>query len=498
MNSMINHFLIYIFIYILLIFKILCKIVYFEFNELYSNSTELINRKNNNYLFSNDDDITYFSNKYENIIYTIIKIGNTDKYTMCIFNPNTNIFSINNQQNCNIKPEYNFSLSESSKIIEKINGDDYFPGYYIIKDFIKLTTIKDNIKNLETINDFSFRFDEPHKSWGNEDKNDKIFCGEIGIQLNQETKVCSKFIKYLKDKDIIDSYTITLNYLDKSGGYIYIGGYPHDYFPDKFKESQLISTYIIPKSSFSQLRILMDNIYIKINETNKINIYSNEIYFHLESGIIECPTEYFNKIKNIFFNKYLTDNICTIKSMTRNLDSYNMIVCENNITFDLKSFPSLHFYHFDLNYNFSLSYKDLFEKKNDKFYFQIIYSTFSGSYWKLGKPFLKKYQITLNLDAKTINFYNNNQKDEKNISTESNYNKNFIFLIICSFLFISLFIVSYLLLKKIKAERQKRANELKDDEYQYNSQNEEKFESNKNKNLLEEETDFYKNSNIIN
>ena len=101
--------------------------------------------------------------------------------------------------------------------------------------------------------------------------------------------------------------------------------------------------------------------------------------------------------------------------MTQKLNSYSMIVCEDNTNFDIISFPSLFFEHSDLNHIFTLNYKDLFEKKNNKYYFLIIYSPFSGGYWKFGKPFLQKYQITLNLDAKSISFYNNNKKKEKKI-----------------------------------------------------------------------------------
>ena len=58
-----------------------------------------------------------------------------------------------------------------------------------------------------------------------------------------------------------------------------------------------MTTYIIPKKSFSQYRIIMENIYIH-NKEKQINILSKEVYFHLESGVIECPTEYFICIKN--------------------------------------------------------------------------------------------------------------------------------------------------------------------------------------------------------
>ena len=196
-----------------------------------------------------------------------------------------------------------------------------------------------------------------------------------------------------------------------------------------------------------------------------------EIYFHLELGLLVCTTEYFNKIKNIFFNQYLNNSICELKYMTHNLNSYTMIVCADNTNFNIKSFPSLNFYHKELNLNFSLNYNDLFEKKNNKYYFLIIYSDFSGGYWKIGKPFLKKYQITLNLDSKEINFYDRNYVIDENTDDDNKKNngiiKYYILIGVCCILFISLIITSYFFIKKLKGERKKRANELNDDEYEY-------------------------------
>ena len=157
--------------------------------------------------------------------------------------------------------------------------------------------------------------------------------------------------------------------------------------------------------------------------------------------------------------------------MTKNLNNYYMIVCEDNNSFDLKSFPPIHFYHSELNKTFILDYNDLFYYDNNKYYFLIIYSSFSGSYWKLGKPFLKKYQITLDLDSKLIYFYDsfkqNNKENNDKLKDGDLYSiklKEIILIALCCFLFIILFV---LLVKGIKKNRKKRANELKDDDYDY-------------------------------
>jgi hypothetical protein len=269
-----------------------------------------------------------------------------------------------------------------------------------------------------------------------------------------------------------------MNYTSDHEGNFYIGEYPHEYNPDYYKESHLATTNVIPRKSFSLFRILMNDTYIQTNTNDIIKLKLNEVFFHLELGLIVCPIEYYNYIMNKFFNKYLNESICYLKSMTQKLDSYNMIVCENNNNLDIKSFPSLHFYHSDLNISFSLNYNDLFEAKDNKYYFLIVYSTFSASYWKLGKPFLKKYQITLNLDAKSVSFYRNYAigDDEKNINNNENNDgktNNIILIIICIGLCLILVVVSYFFIKNIKkGKKKKRANELKDDDYEYNADEE--------------------------
>ena len=490
MNSKNNHFLIYIFFQIFLFLEISTNTVILHFQELNNNQTDIYNLQNDN-LFSNDEDKSYFDELYQNLLYTIINIGTPNQLIMGIFNPNTNIFVISNQDNCYKRTQYNYSLSNSQslKIIEKIEGDDYFPGHLIINETIKINTIDNSSMKIEEIKNFQLRYDEPKKSWGKEDTKQKIFCADIGFQINQGTKTWAKFFKQLKNKKLINSYIITMNYTNNNEGNFYIGEYPHKYFPNFYNESQLVTTYAIPRTSFSQFRILMDDIYIKINDITQISMLSKEVFFHLELGIIECATEYFNYVKNTFFKKYLNNNTCFIKSMIQNLNSYNMIVCEDSNDFDIISFPSLYFYHYELNMTFSLNFKDLFEKKNNKYYFLIIHSNFSGGYWKLGKPFLKKYQITLNLDAKSISFYNKFKIVENNNidNIENNKISNSIILIaLCLILIVILFIVSYFLFERIKKDKKKRANEL-NDEYEYNSDSNDGNNNDKsNKFLLDE------------
>ena len=464
MNFINIHFLLYFYFKI---FQIACKTVILKFNRFYDN---VVQAENLNIM---NQDISFYSQLYDNILYTIFRIGEPNQLILGIFNYDSNVFEINSNEICNKKTDYNYSYtnSKTSEIISKIEGDAYFPGSLIINDTISIDVIENNQKKTEIIEDFQFKFEEPRKSWGKDDILNKLFCADIGFQINREKKVWSKLLKQLKQNNLIDSYKITMNYSSDNEGYFYIGNFPHEYDHSNFKEFQLISTYAIPRTSFCQFRILMEDVYSIINETKKFVISYKEVFFHLELGLIECPVDYFNFIKNVFFKDYLNKSICSLEYMTKNLNNYYMITCEDDISFDLKSFPGINFYHSELNKTFVLDYNDLFHHENNKYYFLIIYSTFSGSYWKLGKPFLKKYQITLDLDSKLIYFYDSFKKYDKEnndkIEDGDLYTinlKEILLITLCCFLFVILFVV---LIKGIKKSRKKRANELKDDEYDY-------------------------------
>jgi hypothetical protein len=121
-----------------------------KFNELYNdiNDTKESNYLNKNNIFSNDIDTNYFNDLYQYLIYTILNIGTPSQLVLGIFNPDSTAFTIGNQDNCYKKTQYNYSFtnSNSSNIVRKIEGDDYFPGYYILNDTIKLYTIENSSK----------------------------------------------------------------------------------------------------------------------------------------------------------------------------------------------------------------------------------------------------------------------------------------------------------------------------------------------------------------
>ena len=102
----------------------------------------------------------------------------------------------------------------------------------------------------------------------------------------------------------------------------------------------------------------------------------------------------------------------------------------------------------------------------------------------------------MNLDAKRINFYNIYKEINNDDDIHRNYRKekkkNIILIIICIILFGVLLVITLFLVKKIKGERKRRANELKDDEYEYNPNEDDIGEENNYKQFKKKE------NNVIN
>ena len=94
--------------------------------------------------------------------------------------------------------------------------------------------------------------------------------------------------------------------------------------------------------------------------------------------------------------------------------------------FKIYEFPSLYLFKEEFNFIFELNYKDLFKEIGDQYYFLIVYFPFSSTNFELGKPFLKKYQLSYNVDMSTIHFYQKNDENKKEIKI-NNGEKYYIF-----------------------------------------------------------------------
>ena len=186
--------------------------------------------------------------------------------------------------------------------------------------------------------------------------------------------------------------------------------------------------------------------------------YNNNVLLSYEFGLIYGTLNYYNLIKEIYFQKY--GKSCKKKNFG---EKEFYFVCENDI--NLEMFPDLIFAHYD--FNFTLTKNELWKKFDNKYYFFIIFSEEERKEWILGKIFFQKYIIFFNSNEKTIGFYNNFKNKENNKNNKSNELSISLpwILVIVLFFMLIISIVFIVYFAKFK-ERKKRVNEL-EDKYDY-------------------------------
>ena len=476
-----QKYLLYFFIIIFSIAKTSKNILVFPFK-----STNLELKLDNNEMIDN-----ILSQLNKNQLYTSIGFGIPTQNIDFFLSIKIRMFSvlknycteINNstyipEKSKRFNPSYDYNLTYSVMIKGKSAEDSVQFNYDL------------NLKDKRYVNDFPFLIGY---SSINVTTNNK-YCGVLGLsnKLEKEIFYFKSLTSFLKSKKEIDSYSWGIFYFDKENsynisanitkmydGYLIIGIKDEDYL-NIFNTSKVISDYVIEN----------DDDYIGIN-FQKIFFYNNKeikyicnnntlINFVLDNNYNIINTHHYNIIKENFFKKYISSNICKEKtfSLSSRLKEY-LIICDSSMKANLKNFPTLYFLNIKFQCTFNLDYNDLFIEINNKIYFLIVGKDMESNVWNLGKIFMKKYPFIFDEDKKTISFVYLNKFDKKdgqnkdmpNDNTDNKDNDNskikqffkdyyyIIILIICVIIGV---IFGIYIGRKIWKKRRVRANELDD------------------------------------
>jgi len=362
-----------------------------------------------------------------------ISIGTPAKIIPTIFNIYDYYSSIKPNEEYKDIGNNNYEIYEPNKssTYENISLDENtymkFNAYTLIKEKIKLCN---DIKCLtyEEINDFFIYI-----------RNNQLNAfSYIDISSNDKNIF---IMNQLKEKKIIKNSIMSIKYTDDYSGYYIIGDYPHIYDKENFSKEQLI-TYNLEISGGKNFDVLINKVFISWNEQNdgssnpnykekKISLV-NGISFNINLNLIIASEEYMNLVKDVFFNEYFNKKICDYNIIPIPGRSYKIYTCIKSDEFNIKNFPSLKFNFYGNNYVYELTYEDLFIEKNNIYYFLVSCDYHINENWKLGKPFLKKYQLIFDGTKKLVGYYNQNIKSS-NISTTNTTSKSkkiiFIFII---------------------------------------------------------------------
>ena len=290
--------------------------------------------------------------------------------------------------------EYNpYEVNEDGKV-KKIYDDDI---YNIYENDNITKKIKDNKRS------------EKRNNKNEEEKNTKY----VGDGLFKEES--ANFISQMKKKKRINSYSFSIKYNPNSeeNGEIIIGDLPHEYAPETYSSQNYFFDHVsITKEPpynwhFKYKKLLYDN---KQIDTGNI------VKFSIDFGFIQGT----NNLQNFLDNNFFNENNCYKNEIKNN---YFIYYCKEDaiknfkpIIFELES----KYCPTNMRAKFEFTYKDLFIKGDNNFYyFQIIFPSSFTNNWIFGKPLFKKYQMVFDQDRKTYGFYlklNQNKNENLNNS----------------------------------------------------------------------------------
>ena len=334
-------------------------------------------------------------------------------------------------------------------------------------------------------------------------KSNDNFYNSLSIGFCLDNESSTNFIRQSYNRKIISSLLISFEYnleniIKGYDGMIILGKYPHQILPDIYKEEDFISFY---SNQPNIMRIT--NFFLSFDEINSINNNkiktvhkNNRAILSLNSGLITGTSEYLDFIENNFFGKYYKLNIChKYKTKTEFISDFIIISCDNIDKLKFEEFPNLNFVMNSENLIFEFTYKDLFLKVENKYYFLVVFET-NNIIWNIGKPLLLKYTFVYNGEAKTIGFYKNrinsqnvtlDNNNKENIKIERNIGKIIIIFISFIIFIVLISFISYRYGKKYNFKRKILANEL-DENFEYNPNIKYKsFEKDVNKKIYNKE-----------
>ena len=391
-----------------------------------------------------------------------LKIGTPETIIPSIFNIYDTYSVIKpNEEYKNIYPNdankiYDPNKSSTYKNIS-LKGNTYieYNRYELIKEKIILYN-DPNLMDYEIINDFEIYL-----------RNDNMNAFSFIDISNTKNNF---IINQLKEKKIIDKAIISTKFINEFEGYYIIGNYPHIYDKENYSNEKLM-LYNLEIWGGKNFDILANKVYISWKEENnkyrekKINLM-NGITFNLNLNLIVASEEYLNAVRDNFFNVYINKKICDYNIIPMSGRSYMVYSCIKTEDFDIKKFPSLNFIFHGNNYVFELTYEDLFLEKNNVYYFLVSNDYHINENWKLGKPFLKKYQFIFDGNKKLAGFYNMNKTPTNNnkINNDKNANKSSKKTIIIIFVIINIILIPiiFFIAKRRYMKKKINANELND------------------------------------
>lgn len=453
------------------------------------------------YKYNDSTPSTIFLGLVEQQLYANIEIGTPKRMIQIPLAFDSNDFYIanspKNEYESNRFNDLMFYNAESSSSYEGNEDDEDYYSYN--GDLFKVGTFQRD-KFYFNNKEYTINFYVPIQY-------DEVNSGGIGMLLLPYTDTIDStpdptrtFYEQLKKLGLVKQYYWSIFYnlqenTKEEEGLLLLGALPHEidsdlgyykkgYFNDTYKRTVNIAEVRQTIKMSFDLDLLYA--YEGTNKNKKIEDFSAKLnsYKRIEldyhSGGVIAPGNLRNFYHRVF-EEYFLKGECFNDTVSKSKTFY---YCKNNketISKIKSSFPGINFRSHDLNFNFTLDSDDLFLEEKGYVYCLLYFSSSSSSYssrWTMGKPFLKKYPFTVNIDEKYFTFYydtnqNISPSDDANPSDKSDgVSTTALWIILCCTVVI-ISILCFLIFRFCLYEKyfkKKRANEL-DDDYDYSSKN---------------------------
>ena len=389
----------------------------------------------------NINDTDFYSIYQNNDIYTSIKVGNPPskiqlkikfaQFSLCV-------------RNDSLSYDYNKSSTYEPNGKEITHYIDYSRAIPSKESFI---LGKENKK-----------LDDIHFMLTTNTKYDSDGIFGLRIKENDEKTYGNGLMEQLKSKNVVNKDVFFFNWeKNRNDGDLIIGKFPHEIkqFEDEFPEYQFKRTKIFRQSYDVDYDLDFHSIFFNEKQMKP----PQKVYIRLELGYIYAPNEFEDLAYDLFFQKHVISGKCK-----RNVVNvlYNAYICEDSSDIDITKFPNIKFYLSDDDYNMTLTYEDVFIKKNGKIYFMIIFDKNGrNAFWHLGDVFIKRNKLVFDVGGKIIGYYDKSIKEDKTPSIV-------VYIIIISIAGLVILGLLGFIIYKLEKKRNKKPYEL-DDNYDYDS-----------------------------
>ena len=384
------------------------------------------------------DESNFYSHYAYNNISTQISISNPPAKINIQIKMSQYAFCIRNDSQI-----YDYTTSSSYRkngreIEQKTKDYESFIPSYETFEFINENKKLENIKFILTENS-KYNFD-----------------GVLGLKIheNDNKTLGHSLISQLKANKLLNNETFFFNFNKNSDdGELIIGEYPH--LIEKYKKDYPQYQFKDTSISILNREINFDLMFRSVFWNGKE--YEKEVRAHIEieSGYIK-GSKYFEDASFDFFSPHFRKGKCHREEVNV---LYLAYICDDYSDLDLSKFPEIKFYVSNANYNLTLTYEELFVKKDGKVYFLVVFDKFGYNvFWTFGNTFLKRNKLVFDMDRRVIGLYDENVEKDKKF----NYLLVFIIVLIIATLTI-IGLTVFIIYKFFWRKRNRKPYELNED-----------------------------------